>query len=100
MKNLKGFDQMNESEYKQVVNGKMVEVPGLFQVVHEQYATDRYSYGMTVVKASSEQDAFDKLNAYLETKPDGHYTAKPCPNVSYVSPLKVYDAEWISLNKK
>ena len=65
-----------------------IECNGIFNIRHEHFATDRYESGITVVKASSKQEAMDILNEYLSTNPDGGYTARPCRSVK-----DVYDFE-------
>jgi hypothetical protein len=59
----------------------------LFSVIHRKFATDRYEYGTTIVEAVSAEEAMEKLNAYLATKPDGNYTAMPCETLDDVSQL-------------
>ena len=56
----------------------------IFSVMHKQFCTDHYEYGHTHVKATSKQEAFDKLNYYLSTQPDGGYTDMLCEDVKYV----------------
>ena len=59
----------------------------LFSIWHKQFRTDHYEYGLTNVKADSKEEAFNKLNNYLATYPDGGYTAMPCEDVKYVHEL-------------
>jgi hypothetical protein len=72
-------------------NYSMVDKEGLYKILHEHYATDRYQYRTTIVAASSKEEAMEKLNDYLFTKPDGVYTALPCKNIDDVSILKVLE---------
>lgn len=72
-------------------NYSMVTKEGLYKIMHEHYATDRYQFGTTIVSASSKEEAMKKLNDYLETKPDGVYTALPCKDIKYVLELKVLE---------
>lgn len=66
---------------------KIEIIEGLWRVRHEHYCTDRYSRQDTIVKADSAQEAMDKLNAYLDTKPDGGYTALKCESINDVYPF-------------
>lgn len=63
--------------------------PFLYKVHHEQYATDRYVLGETIVKAESKQAAMDRLNEYLATKPHGAFTGLPCTDIKHVHELTV-----------
>lgn len=72
-------------------NYSMVIKEGLYKIMHQHYATDRYQYGTTIVSASSKEEAMKKLNEYLETKPDGVYTALPCENIKDVWELEVLE---------
>ncbi len=60
----------------------------LFQVIHPHFSTDRYESGITIVEADSKEEAMQKLNDYLFTKPDGVYTDEPCKKIEYVSELQ------------
>lgn len=62
---------------------------GYYNVVHEQYATDHFTYGTTIVEASSKEEAMEKLNSFLATNPFGVYTPLPCTSIKHVTPLKV-----------
>lgn len=66
---------------------KIVTQSKLWNVFHEHYATDRYELGTTVVMAKSAEEARNKLNAWLATKPDGVYTSLDCTSVSNVHQL-------------
>lgn len=77
--------RINESSESKI---SYVECNGIYNVRHDHFATDRYESGITVVKASSKQEAMDILNEYLSTNPDGGYTARPC-----ISVKDVYDFE-------
>lgn len=59
-------------------------VPDMFRVYHRQFATDRYEYGFTIVRATSKEEALNILNLYLETKPNGAYTSLPCESINNV----------------
>lgn len=65
----------------------MEVIDGYYAVIHRHYATDHYEYGRTIVKASSKQDAMDKLNEWISTNPYGVYTPKPCEDISKVYEL-------------
>ena len=68
---------------------KKVKQAGLYDVRHEHYCTDRYEMGSTIVKAKTKKEAMDKLNAYLETKPQGVYTPLLCTSMDNVYELTV-----------
>lgn len=92
MKHLKKFNEADESEFEE--SGKtssysMVETPGLYEVIHQKYATDRFAWGTTIVSANSKEEAMNKLNDYLSTYPDGGYTSLPCRNVNEINLLTV-----------
>ena len=72
-----------------VKNPSIQIVPDMFRVIHRQYATYHYEYGSTTVKANSKEEAFNILNKYLETKPNGAYTALPCESIDDVYELHV-----------
>jgi len=59
-------------------------VPDMFRVYHRQFATDHYESGFTIVRATSKEEALNILNSYLETKPNGAYTALPCESINNV----------------
>lgn len=61
----------------------------VYGIHHKQFCTDRYEYGTTLVAAKSKQEAMNKLNDYLATKPDGHYTAMPCESIEDVHHTKI-----------
>jgi hypothetical protein len=63
----------------------------LYTVIHEVYSTDRYVYGSTLVRADSKEDAMNKLNDYLRTKPDGVYTALLCKSIESVFETNVLE---------
>jgi len=63
---------------------KIKTIEGLYTVLHQHYATDRYVMGSTIIEASNKQDAMDKLNKHLATMPDGAYTAKPCEDIAHI----------------
>ena len=65
--------------------------PSLFAVYHQHFATDRYVTGSTIVSASSKEEAMDKLNMYLDTKPNGAYTAEKCLSIKDIYELNVLD---------
>lgn len=68
---------------------QFIKEEGMYKIIHQHFATDRYEYGETIVKATSKQEAMDKLNDHLSTKPNGVYTALPCKSVKDVYNLKV-----------
>ena len=72
-------------------NYSIIEKEGLYTVIHEQFATDRYELGNTIVSASSKEEAMKKLNDYLSTGPDGVYTGLPCKDINHVWPLSVLE---------
>ena len=61
----------------------------LFKVIHRQFVTDHYEFGDTIVSANSKQEAMDKLNNYLSTKPHDIYTAEPCQDIGDVYELQI-----------
>ena len=97
MKDLKHIKRFNESDENLNIsdvrssNYSMVIKEGFYKIKHEHYATDRYQYGTTIVSASNKEEAMKKLKEYLETKPDGVYTALPCEDIKYVWELKVLE---------
>ena len=90
---IKRFNENSELNISDVrsSNYSMVTKEGLYKIMHEHYATDRYQFGTTIVSASSKEEAMKKLNDYLETKPDGVYTALPCEDIKRVWELKVLE---------
>jgi hypothetical protein len=97
MKHLKTQKQLNEGQENLNIsdvissNYSMIDKEGLYKILHEHYATDRYQYSTTIVSASSKEEAMKKLNDYLSTKPDGVYTALPCKDINDVHVLKVLE---------
>lgn len=90
---IKRFNENSELNISDVrsSNYSMVTKEGLYKIMHEHYATDRYQFGTTIVSASSKEEAMKKLNDYLETKPNGVYTALPCEDIKHVWELKVLE---------
>jgi hypothetical protein len=70
-------------------NYSMVTMECLYTILHEQYVTDRYQYGTTIVSASDKNEAMKKLNDYLSTNPDGGYTALPCKDINHIWKVRV-----------
>ncbi len=68
---------------------QFIEEEGMYKIMHQYFVTDRYEYGETIVKATSKQDAMDKLNEHLLSKPNGIYTPLPCKSIKDVYNLKV-----------
>lgn len=97
MKNNKQIESFNEHQENLNIsdvrssNYSMVTKEGLYKIMHKHYAADRHQYGTTIVSASSKEEAMNKLNEYLETKPDGVYTALPCNDIKNVWALKVLE---------
>lgn len=67
----------------------------LYSIFHFKYGTDNLYSGETLVRGYSKQDAMDKLNNFLKTKPYDNYTPELCKSIN-----DVHDAEILDLEEK
>lgn len=69
--------------------GAFIEVTdtSLWKIVHKQLATDHYTYGTTVVKASSKEEALRIFNRHIA---DERYLMK-AKSIEYVYPFEYWD---------
>ena len=66
---------------------KLQQHQSFYEIFHKGFACDSYETKRTIVEAGSAQEAMDKLNSFLQTKPDGIYTDFECENINNVRPL-------------